>query len=182
MFSFKTQKPMIGCSECFVSHWFRDRDLLLKKPLHYCEDCGNWYPVEDFLQRVMCRDCQVKIARHPQVLVTMKDGEQFHVDIKLKELICLLNHHGYKTINSCQENRPNIAWIQFAWDCVADFSELFYRIREIDSELFNKMNDYEWHVPLIDYDFEENGTIEMSLSLRFPTTDIEMFTAVMRKF
>ena len=173
---------MIGCSECLVSHTSRDRNVLLNKPLHLCEDCGKLCPVEDFLQRIMCRDCQVKMARHPQVLVTMKDGEQFHVDVKLQELICLLNHHGYRTHNSCQENRPNIAWIQFAWQCVAEFSELFYRIREIDSKFFAKFNQYEWHIPLVDDDFEDDGSIEISLSLRFPAADIELFTAVMRQF
>jgi hypothetical protein len=42
------------------------------------------------------------------------DGESVEVDEELAPLILALSQLGIETLNSCQENKPGIAWVEFA--------------------------------------------------------------------
>lgn len=167
----------------FLKHFQQDPDSTkINTMSRLCDDCKKTWPEEDFLgRRYICRHCQIKTATHPQVLLTLDDGEQFHVDEKLKDLIYCFNRYGFITLNSCQENKPNIAWIAFAWEGMQDLDRLFVRIREHDETFFHKMAGYEWKMSLDDGDFDEDGSIDLGLSLRFPAEDIPLFTAVMEE-
>lgn len=155
-----------------------------KDPLEQCPDCRLVFPKADFFNRLMCRECQIKRANHPQVLVTLDDGEQFHVDEKMAELVCLLNNRGYWTINSCQANKQednqDIAWLQFHWRAVIQFKKLFGGIRQVNKSLFKKLvcrNN--WSMLMSGND--NNDDIQISVSLRFLAADIAEFVSTLKQ-
>lgn len=51
---------------------------------------------------------------HKQINIKTKKGYNIQIDEGLVPLIKLLDDFDIETINSCEENKPGIVWIQFA--------------------------------------------------------------------
>ena len=135
--------------------------------------------------------------KHPQVKVQFKDQE-IEVDEGLSELLPKIWSHDINTSMSCQENRPNTAWIAFrSMNDLEKFMNLIPRpgnveytkenIASIRPTLYGrsmqladdrKMNwSYECFV--VDY---LNAPVpkdhrELRVSMRFPVSDIPLILA-----
>ena len=99
----ETSNQDSNCIETFVEDWDDERDLGI-----ICYTCVAVLTENDN-GRAACLDCQMKNAKHPQVLT--KFG--FPVDEKLVDLIETFTGLGIHTSNSCQD-KNGIAWISFA--------------------------------------------------------------------
>lgn len=140
-------------------------------------------------------------SRHKQLLITW-GGQETEVDEELAPLILGLWKRGIVTVNSCQENQPGIAWIEFltAEDAAA-FLDLVARYEEGVDTLYNRINHrWDWtdenkplSAPFWKYDVHpidagiveeltDEGTMSeehmgvnkfyFSVSIRFPRTDL----------
>ncbi len=154
--------------------------IISKMESDICPECHKEFPIEDFMERVYCSQCQVKIAQHPQVLVKIND-KQFHVDEKIQELIYLLNIVDCPTANSCQGNPDkDTIWVEFC--SMEKLKELLIQIRRTDHDIFHKMMSYTWTFYMHDDDIEEDeDAINMGYSLRFPHHDLSRMVGVLRE-
>lgn len=95
---------------------------------------GDFWGTQEEL--IKCKEKQKRFMTpdHPQKKVHNPWCGDIYVDRGIAELLCRLWTHGIETENSCQENKPDIIWIQFyrAQDC-----EKFYtHIARNDKEFF----------------------------------------------
>lgn len=108
---------------------------------------------------------------HKTVSVRYK-GMDVRIDEMLAPLIKKLWQYGILTINCCQENRPGIAWIQFAspfdalnfLNVVAPKKNLMYDRMTCEGEFGSW--EYKCHVR------DEQGEFNFAISIRFPLTDL----------
>lgn len=141
------------------------------------------------------------MINHPQVKLQCF-GIETEVDEGLAELLQLIWKLQIATINSCQENQPGIAWIEFqsADDAslflnhVAlyppdDFKETLYgRITQISEKswVFNcTPQNYGVKWIFSDDTLTEEylgfNDFEFSVSIRFPVSDIPLIVEILKK-
>lgn len=127
------------------------------------------------------------MTEHKQVRVQVND-EVAKIDQGIAPLIRELWRAGIETVNSCQENKPGIMWIEFLTPQDANrFLQIV--INYDDDELYGRMtsNDLEpwaWQYDLLvndagpefvrDYDSGEPSKrpfVVFSVSVRFPVSD-----------
>ncbi len=139
--------------------------------------------------------------RHNQQLISW-GGQEAEVDEELAPLILGLWKRGIVTVNSCQENQPGIAWIEFLTaEDAAVFLNLVAQYAEGADTLYNRIN-HRWDsidenkpfsAPFWKYDVHpfdagiveeliDEGTLSeehlgvnefyFSVSIRFPRTDL----------
>jgi len=120
-----------------------------------------------------------QVAAHDQ-----SDGQEYLVDADLKVLLERAWELGIGTTNSCQENQPGIAWIEFFR---APDAELFFEILDAqDHQLWLEAQDSDWNftwnlgdlAEVLDEELDEvfpGDLVEPILhpSMRFPCRHIE---------
>ncbi len=115
--------------------------------------------------------------QHKQVKV--KYGDRFiTVDEKIKPLLEALWDRGIDTLNSCQENRPGVAWIEFMTAADAEeFLNLAHELGDEDMKLRIEMGGWgdDWEYDAIPDLFDEMG-FHIAISVRFPVYDMEYLT------
>ncbi|RDJ35585.1 MAG: hypothetical protein DWQ19_12270 [Crenarchaeota archaeon] len=128
---------------------------------------------------------------HKQVEVIYQ-GHQITIDEGLKELLPLIWKFGIKTELSCQENKPGIAWISFNTSHDAKmFLNLAAVYPEDDVPLWETMcgrilqygekDNWQYESVIINNaeitnPETKNIDVNISISVRFPVTDINEIT------
>jgi hypothetical protein len=104
------------------------------------------------------------------------DGyKSLFVDKGLKTLLEGIWAHGCSTLNSCQENKPGIVWIQFV---SPNDAKMFIQLAWQRGDADLKIHIEGYHDPKSDWEYQilphldEDGTCYMPLSVRFPVTDL----------
>jgi hypothetical protein len=137
---------------------------------------------------------------HPQVTVDYL-GYPIEVDEGLKELLPLIWSYGIDTLNSCQENKKGIAWIQFSG--TGGFRKFLGLIARYPQEheifwetLYGRMmqhgseGDWKYDMLLVNSGVIEHlidddeivaehlgfNFFDCEISVRFPVSDIELLT------
>lgn len=106
--------------------------------------CGGIFTTTETGGRLACKPCQIRRATHKQV--ESKHG--FLVDEELVGLVDLLNSAKLFTNNSCQENKPGIAWISFRSNV---FGKMLARKPNFDEYLERyPVIDHHWRFPAED--------------------------------
>jgi len=141
---------------------------------------------------------------HKQVSVEYLDGSLIEVDKELVELLSLIWSHGIATYNSCQENQPGSAWIEFATsddavkflNLAASYPEdgddkpwntLYGRIAGFGSQSDWVYNTHPLNLGVEEEIIEDNviskyagkNDFEFSISIRFPVEDIKKLEQIL---
>jgi hypothetical protein len=144
--------------------------------------------------------------RHKQV-IRNRLGNDVLVDEGLADLLQLMWNLGFNTWNSCQENRPGIAWIEFisTGDCT-NFLNLIDHYSQDDSipfaeTLYGRVTglgedscNWRYNAHLMNYGETEtivgdeiittfNGynDFHFSMSIRFPVSDIPLLVEILKQ-
>lgn len=142
---------------------------------------------------------------HKQVAIQWGDLRA-EVDYKIAPLILALWKLGIHTVNSCQENRPRTAWIEFlTTDDAKQFLGIVavYPDEEDEKEPFwetlygritqcGSANDWEYHLHPFNWNVHEEivsdevietcigpSDFEFSVSIRFPKKDIPLLVKLL---
>lgn len=140
---------------------------------------------------------------HKQIPVW--NGERMiQIDVNLAELLYWIFTLGIKTLNSCEENRPGIAWIQFAnsenfkrfMNLVAQYpkkDEVYWKTLYGRMMSYSEDDNWEYDMRPINYGVNEEligdevietflgyHDFEMWVSVRFPITDIELLVKILK--
>jgi hypothetical protein len=111
---------------------------------------------------------------HKQVRAKPPDGPSVWVDEGMKKFLEALWDREIDTVLSCQENRPGVAWVEFAWpDDTIHFLEAAWELA--DDEMRDRICS-EWVVPGLwecnaDPWHLGSGTFTLSVGLRLPVED-----------
>ncbi len=148
-----------------------------------------------------------RVGKHRTVRVSVGEMEA-DIDEEIVPLVRELWRAGIETVNSCQENRPGIIWIQFATtDDAANFLDIVAEYEEGEDTLYNRaMGRWDGgEFPASDWDYaalpEDRGLVEgfteddeveewhegltdafFSVSVRFPRSDFPAVLARMARY
>lgn len=119
-------------------------------------------------------------TKHKQKRIRVRYGSSYtniSVDSKLTEIIKKCWKNGWLTTNSCENNQGKFVWICFFHKQIID--EIFKFIDKHDDILFGYlMSNSSLHlVPIIRGDKYSH----MSVSLRFPSEDLKLFSKMFLK-
>jgi len=107
---------------------------------------------------------------HQTRIVRLGD-QRVAVDRKLATIIERLYSIGIETCSSCEENQPEVAWIQFLTYKDAD---RFVSIIRLHVDWFDWNNDRVWQVG-------QNGDDHGNVSIRFPNKDLNKIVRLLGK-
>lgn len=157
----------------------------------------------------MAKGGRLPMSNHETKTVTVRDIEA-EIDVEIAELIGSIWTAGIQTTNSCQENQPGLAWIDFptAFDAADFLNAIAGEFDEVNDSLYNRIRrEWEptdasniewwqfdsspWDSSVIQTFVGDNEIEELSsgpanfvfsVSIRFPRSDIGTVTRRMHRF